>query len=140
MDSVIFRVPRGIMESRLTKYDKFLRGLIRVLVNNLPNMHKIYMKRPRSVEDNINAISFHLSNLRHYMGMPRTKDISEEGLTRLGVISDEIEGMKSLLKGHRDRRESVLDRSDLTTQGRPDPMPEHNPDWDEESHDDTEEP
>ncbi len=54
-----------------------VKTLIQILVENLRNVHEIYMKRPRSVIDFFNAISFHTNGLAN--NLENNKDVDPSG-------------------------------------------------------------
>ena len=47
-DSVVVRIPSDVLEAKLGQHDTFLQALIKILVNNLRNVHRAYMRRPRT--------------------------------------------------------------------------------------------
>ena len=59
-DSVIVSLPRAGLEAMLAKQAPMVKTLIQILVDNLRTVHEVYMKRPRSVGDFVNAITFHI--------------------------------------------------------------------------------
>ncbi len=127
--SMIIRIPRGMIDERLAKTDKFLRGLLRTLVSNLRILHNVTMKRPRSAQDYLNAIDFHLQGLRKYIDMPSAEEVKEESRGRLDAMAILTRELKTVFEGHDDKRESALDESDLSSQGKPERIPNANPDW-----------
>lgn len=119
-DSVLLRVTHSMLEAKLKKDDKFTRGLIRVLVSNLRNVHKSYMRRPRSVEDYLQAIDFHLGGLSNYMEKPDAENVGAEAIRHLEAIDITINKLKAVFSNHKDKRRSVLEKSDVTSTGKPD--------------------
>jgi CRP-like cAMP-binding protein len=62
-DTVVIAIPRAGLAAMLEKQPTLVKTLIQILVENLRNVHEIYMKRPRSVIDFFDAISFHTDGL-----------------------------------------------------------------------------
>jgi CRP-like cAMP-binding protein len=58
-DSVIIKVPKDVLETKLARHDPFLRALVPILVNNLRNVHRAYMHWPRSVHDWLTLFATH---------------------------------------------------------------------------------
>ncbi len=128
-NSLIVRIPWGMIDERLAKTDKFLRGLLRTLVSNLRILHNVTMKRPRSAKDYLNAIDFHLQGLRKYIGMLSAEEVREDSRPRLDAMGILTRELIEVFEGHDDKRESALDESDLSPQGKPERIPDANPDW-----------
>ena len=128
-NSLVIRIPRPMIDTRLEKSDKFLRGLLRTLVSNLRILHNVTMKRPRSAKDYLNAIDFHLQGLRKYIDMPSADDVREDSRGRLDAMRILTRELKTVFEGHDDKRESALDESDLSSQGKPERIPSANTDW-----------
>jgi len=118
-ESVVIVVNRAHLESRLEKYDKFLSGLIRVLISNLRSVHKAYMHRPRSVDDHLDAASFHLDGLKQYLENMEDEGIDKEATEHLDDITNKVADLKKDFQNHKDRRSNVIDEKDLTSQGKP---------------------
>ena len=110
-DSVIVVIPRAGLESLLSKQAPLVKTLIQILVDNLRNVHEIYMKRPRSVIDFFNAISFQTEGLVRNLETNRDVDPSGEGLRRLKLIEDQLQVLREQFASHKDRRANVLDQS-----------------------------
>ena len=54
-DSIVVTIPRAGIDAMLTKQNPLIKTLVQILVDNLRNVHEIYMKRPRSVHDFLKA-------------------------------------------------------------------------------------
>ena len=106
-DSVVIALPRAGLEAMLSKQEP----LIQILVDNLRNVHEVYMKRPRSIHDYFNAIDFHMNGLAGNLKAHPDADSSGEGLKRLRLIEDQIEILRELFKTYKDQRADVLDPS-----------------------------
>ncbi|MBL4690735.1 MAG: cyclic nucleotide-binding domain-containing protein [Rhodospirillales bacterium] len=110
-DSVIVAIPRAGLEALLSKQAPLVKTLIQILVDNLRNVHKIYMKRPRSVIDYFNAISFQTEGLARNIEANQDLDPSGDGLRRLGLIEDQLQVLREQFASFKDRRANVLDQS-----------------------------
>ncbi|MBT3305874.1 MAG: cyclic nucleotide-binding domain-containing protein [Alphaproteobacteria bacterium] len=110
-DSVVVAIPRAGLESLLAKQSPLVKTLIQILVDNLRNVHEIYMKRPRSVPDFFNAIHFHTQGLGRNLEANADTDPSGDGLKRLRLIEDQLEVLHEQFSSFKDRRASVLDES-----------------------------
>jgi len=117
-DCVVVRIQRKALESKLDKYDPFMKSLVQILVSNLRNVHQIYMKRPRSVVDYTNAIAYHANGFRQYMNtVKRQKDVTE-GLRQLDSIEAALKTLRKEFEGYNDLRSSVLTEVDITLPGK----------------------
>ena len=110
-DSVIVTLPRAGLEAMLAKQEPLVKTLIQILVDNLRNVHEVYMKRPRSIHDYFNAIGFHINGLACNLKAHPDADPSGEGLRKLRLIEDQIEVLSEQFKTYQDQRGDVLDSS-----------------------------
>ncbi len=110
-DSVIVAIPRAGLEAMLGKQEPMVKTLIQILVDNLRNVHEIYMKRPRSIHDYFNAIGFHMNELANNLKAHPDADPSGEGLGKLKLIEEQIEVLREQFKTYKDQRTDVLDES-----------------------------
>lgn len=110
-DSVVIAIPRAGLEATLAKQPALVKTLIRILVENLRNVHEIYMKRPRSVTDYFNAIAFHSGGLARNLETNPDIDPSGEGLKRLKLIEEQLQVLHEQFSSYKDRRASVLDEA-----------------------------
>lgn len=112
-NSILRSIPADLLEDKLEKYDRFLKALIKILVNNLRNVHKMYMKRPRSLEDYVNALAFHLSGLRDYLDAVRDAPLQERALAQIENVEVALGVLRAMFQDHQDRRRNALGESDL---------------------------
>ena len=110
-DSVIVTLPRAGLEAMLAKQEPLVKTLIQILVDNLRNVHEVYMKRPRSILDYFNAIGFHMNGLASNLKAHPDADPSGEGLRKLKLIEEQIEVLREQFKTYKDKRADVLDES-----------------------------
>ena len=110
-DSVIVTLPRAGLEAMLAKQEPLVKTLIQILVDNLRNVHEVYMKRPRSIHDYFNAIDFHMNGLAGNLKAHPDADPSGEGLRKLRLIEDQIEVLSEQFKTYQEQRGDVLDSS-----------------------------
>ncbi len=116
-------IPRAVFETKLDATDRFVGGLMNLLVANLRNVHQSYMRRARSVDDYLDAIDFFVNSLRQYLQSGDAEAVgSEAAQHHLERIDETVDQLKILLAATPDRRQSVLSASDITTQGDPDPL------------------
>lgn len=108
-DSVIVSLPRAGLEAMLAKQEPLVKTLIQILVDNLRNVHEVYMKRPRSVHDYFNAIAFHTGGLARNLERNKDADPSGDGLERLKLIEQQLEVLRQQFESYQDRRADVLD-------------------------------
>ena len=110
-DSVVISIPRAGIETMLAKQAPLVKTLIQILVDNLRNVHEVYLKRPRSVHDYFNAIAFHTGGLAHNLENNKDTDPSGELLKRLVLVEHQLEVLHDQFNTYQDRRADVLDES-----------------------------
>jgi len=110
-DSVIVAIPRAGLEAMLAKQAPMVTTLIQILVDNLRNVHEVYMKRPRSVHDFFNAMSFHMTGLMSNLKAHPEADPAGDGLRRLKLIEEQLDVLRERFKTYKDKRADVLDES-----------------------------
>ena len=112
-DSVVVRIPSDVLEAKLGQYDTFLQALIKILVNNLRNVHRAYVRRPRSIHDFVNAIATQSQSLRGYLKVVEEADSEAELLQRLDALDAAARDVVRMFEGRPDRRRSVITDTDL---------------------------
>lgn len=120
--TVLRKIPADLIEDKLDQYDSFLKALIKILVSNLRNVHKMYMRRPRSVQDYLNALAFHADGLRTslWSRVERDRIPQDRALARLDAVDAEIRELRHLFETVSDRRKDALGESDFEdSQGAP---------------------
>ena len=110
-DSVVVTIPRAGIDAMLAKQNPLIKTLIQILVDNLRNVHEIYMKRPRSVQDYFSAIAFHTNGLAENLERNKAADPSGDGLRRLKLIEQQLDVLRQQFKSYKDKRSDVLDES-----------------------------
>ncbi len=107
-DSVVLRIPREMMEAKLAGYDPFLQALIKILINNLRNVHQAYIKRPRSMHDHVGAMSFHITGLWQALKIIDDAGVRDQVRENLESMDTMIKKLEGILKDHRDPRRDVI--------------------------------
>ena len=113
-DSVIVYLPQKLFDTKLQKYDPVMRSLIQILLDNLRNVHKSYMHRPRSVDDYLNAIAFHSDGFQKYLDKSPETPETKAGLKELALIDNSVANLRSQFKNHKDVRTSALSETDVS--------------------------
>ncbi|MCH7865981.1 MAG: cyclic nucleotide-binding domain-containing protein [Proteobacteria bacterium] len=108
-DSVIVSLPRAGLEALLAKQAPLVKTLIKILVDNLRTVHEVYMKRPRSLHDYVNAITFHMDGLGKNLEANKDADPTGGGLERLKLIEQQMSVLAEQFADYRDKRDSVVD-------------------------------
>ena len=111
-DSVVLKVPREMLEAKLAEHDPFLQALIKIFINNLRNVHQAYVKRPRSMLDHVNAMSFHITGLWRALRIIEDADVREDVRENLKSMDTMIKKLERALKNHDDPRRDVIIDSD----------------------------
>ena len=107
-DSVVLRIPRETMEAKLAEYDPFFQALIKILINNLRDVHQAYVKRPRSVHDHVDAMSFNITGLWRALKIIGDADARDDVRKNLKSMDTMIKKLKGILRNHRDPRRDVI--------------------------------
>ncbi len=96
------------MEAKLAGYDPFLQALIKILINNLRNVHQAYVKRPRSMHDHVGAMSFHITGLWRALKIIEDAGVRDQVRENLESMDTMIKKLEGILKDHRDPRRDVI--------------------------------
>lgn len=113
-DSVVVSLPQKLFDSKLQKYDPLMRSLIQILLDNLRNVHKSYMHRPRSVDDYLNAMAFHSDGFQRYLAKFPASAETANSLVELGNLDQAIQRLREQFKDHQDPRASALFETDVS--------------------------
>lgn len=108
-DSVLVCLPRAGLEAMLAKQAPMVKTLIKILVDNLRSVHEVYMKRPRSLHDFVNAITFHMDGLGKNLEANKDADPTGDGLKRLKLIEQQMSVLAKQFTDYQDKRASVVD-------------------------------
>jgi len=71
------------------------------------------MHRPRSVDDYINAISYHSEGFREYLESLPEQEKMSKGLAHLDQIDATVKNLRHEFEGYQDMRSSVLTDADI---------------------------
>ena len=112
-ESVIVKVPKDVLETKLASHDPFLKALVHILVNNLRNVYRAYMHRPRSVHDYLTLFATHAEGLRTYLDQLEELDPEAEALKKLTALENAVRDLRYLFTSHEDRRRNVVTDTDL---------------------------
>ncbi len=119
-DSVIVCLPRAGLEAMLAKQAPMVKTLIKILVDNLRTVHEVYMKRPRSLHDYVNAITFHMDGLGKNLEANKDADPMGDGLKRLKLIEQQMSVLAENFADYRDKRASVVNVPEVVPGKAPD--------------------
>ncbi len=100
------------MEANLAGYDPFLKALVKILINNLRNVHQAYVKRPRSMHDHVGAMSVHITGLWRALKIIEDAAVREDVRERLKSMDRAIKELAGILRDHEDPRRNVIIDSD----------------------------
>ena len=95
--------------------------MIQMLLDNLRNVHKAYMLRPRNVGDYLNAKAHHSDKFQLYLEKLPDPELMASGLKELHGIDAAIARLRKQFKGHVDLRDSALSLQDAAQLVRKDP-------------------
>ncbi|HSV28494.1 MAG TPA: cyclic nucleotide-binding domain-containing protein [Candidatus Omnitrophota bacterium] len=110
---VLVRVPKGVFDQKIAACDPFIRGLITIFLNNIRASHKLYNKRPRSLHDYIKMLDAYTLDIRTYVNEVNVEDFSADTVQALEELVAAVQKVKTVTRGHTDRRHSVLKDDDL---------------------------
>lgn len=113
-DTVVITLPADVFENRLKSTEPFLKTLIQILIDNLRNVHRVYMHRPRSIGDFLNAVSFHNDGLATYLEMMDDKALAAKAAMHVKIVDAALSELRELLSDHKDRRDSAISDADVT--------------------------
>lgn len=113
-ESVVIKIPADALNSRLAKADPFIKALMNILVQSLRGVHNKYMRRSRSLDDFINAASFHLQSFRMFLSYQKNDGQRAAAHDKLDQIDKLLSELREL--DYPDRRDNVLGETDLARQ------------------------
>ncbi len=112
-DCVVVKIAADLLDAKLKKTDAFLSALIKILVTNLREVHRAYMRRPRSVNDYINALAFHAKGLQKYVDSSEGADSRDRALELLESVDFAVKTLRDFFSQRSDRRKNVVTDTDL---------------------------
>lgn len=108
-DCVVVNVPRAGLVAMLGKQPPMIKTLIHILVDSLRNVHEVYMKRPRSLHDRVNAIAEGADGLRKFLERHPEADLSGDAAMRIKDIDAHATVLNSIISRWKDPRANVID-------------------------------
>lgn len=108
----LVRIPGNVVQDKMGRVDPFIRALIDILIENLRNVHAVYMTRPRSISDFVKVLEGHSDNLRQYVNMVGMEELSDEMLRELGYLDATIKRLTELAARNAERRADVIPDAD----------------------------
>ena len=113
-DTILVRIPGNVVSQKMSRSDPFIKALVMMLIENLRNVHKVYVARPRSLEDFVKVLAETADILHHYTNVVDMDTYSAEVAKRLDTLQTIIEELKAFAARHPDRRlSSFPDASQL---------------------------
>ncbi len=107
-DTILVRILGTVVAQKTARADPFIKALIMMLIENLRNVHKMDMARPRSLEDFIKALSETADVLHQYTNIVDMDIYSAEVVRHLDAMRNIIEELKEFAVQHLDRRASTF--------------------------------
>jgi CRP-like cAMP-binding protein len=107
--SVLVAIPRQMFQQRLEGLDGFNRNLLHMLINNLRNVHKVYMARPRTVADVSRTLLDLLDQNKRYTATVGADQFSPEVERKIKELLAAIEKqIKNSAGAPRERRQDAI--------------------------------
>ncbi len=107
-DSTVIKIEQGLLEHKLKNTDPFIRALISILVGSLRDVHRVYINRPRSINDHINALAFHVNGFRETLDSVDVEELVYAGHKYAEILQTNVRGLKKAFKEHQDKRQDVF--------------------------------
>jgi CRP-like cAMP-binding protein len=101
------RIPRALFARKLESTDKFIRGILTLLLANIRNAKRIFQRRPRSFGDHcktVRALGADMRRFANRQGYAESETLKEI-LGRFEAVLAELEAQSRVLK---DRRHDVM--------------------------------
>jgi CRP/FNR family transcriptional regulator, cyclic AMP receptor protein len=114
-DCVIVNVPSAGLAAMLGKQPPMIKTLIQILVDNLRNVHEIYMKRPRSLRDSVHGITDGADAVSKFLERNPDADPTGEARLRIREVNGHATVLSNLVVGWKDPRASVSDNAPPAT-------------------------
>ena len=116
-DSVVICLPETRLRKQIDASDPFVRAMVKILVDNLRDVHRVFMKKPRSVKDALNAVRHHLDGVGSYVGKNGDASLQEKTAPLLQRLGRDLQTLSKCLEDHKDARDSALGETDLLRKG-----------------------
>lgn len=106
---VLVVIPRKLVQQKLSGLDPFAKALVSILIENLRNVHKVYMTRPRTIEDFALILKDLLVLQNQYTNAVGIDEYSPEIAKHIEVLCQLIDDQLKLReKLPRDRRQGMI--------------------------------
>jgi len=118
-DSVVVCLPETRLRKQIDASDPFVRAIVKILVDNLRDVHRIFMKKPRSVKDALKAVRHHLDGVGAFVDKNGDVSLQEKTTSLLKRMGNDLQALSECLEDHKDARDSALGETDLLRKGPP---------------------
>ena len=65
-DTILVSIPRNVISQKMFRSDSFIKDLVMILIENLCNVHKVYVAKPRTLEDFVKVLAETADVLHQY--------------------------------------------------------------------------
>jgi len=89
--SVLVIIPRQLFQQKLEGVDPFSKALLTMLIDNLRNVHKVYMARPRTIGDLSRTLKELLDTQARFTAATGGDQFSPEVARQIGALIAAIE-------------------------------------------------
>jgi CRP/FNR family cyclic AMP-dependent transcriptional regulator len=81
--TVATRIPKAMFDRKLSEADKFVRGIVNFFIRSIRGNHRHFVRRPRSVSDQLRLMEMLAGNLRAFSDKVGDHDAGSELRDRL---------------------------------------------------------
>lgn len=108
--STLLRIPADQMKTKLAKADPFLKAVLKIMLDNLRNVHQIYVKRPRSFQDHVAQLGETTRSLERYAAYMGLAEASPEAGRYLALLEQAVAGLSGLANSEvKERRQPLME-------------------------------
>jgi len=107
--SVLMVIPRQLFQQKLAGMDSFSKALLSMLIDNLRNVHKAYMARPRTIADLSRTLQDLLDTQKKFTATVGVDQFSPEVASQIQVLIELIDRqLQSKPDQPKERRQDAL--------------------------------
>ena len=106
-DGSLSRIPRLLFEQKVKSSDKFIRGLLKVLLGNIRGTHSLFQRRPRSFRDKVLMLEDAADYIECFQ-MSLAEEQAKPLAAKLSELRALVEGFKALADTLPDSRHHAI--------------------------------
>ncbi len=107
-DSVVLRLPASAFHRKLVLADRFLRALVMMVIKNIRNSHRVFLRRPRSLRDHVRQMTALSGNVRRFAARLPDPELTADLVAAVERLDAALADLGALAQRCPDQRHDII--------------------------------